>query len=141
MFEVLINFPHQIPSHHFFLCKTQYPYFQSSDFGKISLYRHRKIISCVCHFTIVTPDIITYYTVSLSFPGTQAEFSWVFQLYSLLWESQYETHILAQWNMTGHGLFASEPIGNLFYLHAVIFEIPKKCFIIKYQLAEARMFQ
>ena len=33
--------------------------------------------------------------------------------------------ILAQWNMIGHQLFASELIGNLFYLHAVIFEIPK----------------
>ena len=28
-------------------------------------------------------------------------------------------------NMIGHGLFASEPLGNLFYLHVVIFEIPK----------------
>ena len=27
-------------------------------------------------------------------------------------------------NMIGHRLFASEPIGNLFSLHAVIFEIP-----------------
>ena len=33
--------------------------------------------------------------------------------------------------MIGHRLFASEPIGNLFYLHAVIFEIPKQYFIIK----------
>ena len=33
--------------------------------------------------------------------------------------------------MIGHGLFASEPIGNLFYLHAVIFEIPKYYFVIK----------
>ena len=33
--------------------------------------------------------------------------------------------------MIGRGLFASEPIGNLFYLHAVIFEIPKQYFIIK----------
>ena len=31
----------------------------------------------------------------------------------------------------GHRLFASEPIGNVFYLHAVIFEIPKQLFIIK----------
>ena len=33
--------------------------------------------------------------------------------------------------MIGHGLFASEPIGNLFYLLEVIFEIPKWFFIIK----------
>ena len=33
--------------------------------------------------------------------------------------------------MIGHQLFAIEPIGNLSYLHAVIFEIPKQYFIIK----------
>ena len=33
--------------------------------------------------------------------------------------------------MIGHGLFASEPKGNLFHLHAIIFEIPKKCFVIE----------
>ena len=33
--------------------------------------------------------------------------------------------------MIGHRLFASEPIGNFFYLHAVIFEIPKQYFIIE----------
>ena len=38
---------------------------------------------------------------------------------------------MAQWSIIGHGLFASEPTGNLFYLRAVIFEIPKKYFIIK----------
>ena len=43
--------------------------------------------------------------------------------------------------MIGHRLFASESVGNLFYLHAVIFEIPKKYFIIKPPLAEAQMFQ
>ena len=34
-------------------------------------------------------------------------------------------------DMIGHRLFAGEPIGNLFYRHAVIFEIPKNYFIIK----------
>ena len=38
---------------------------------------------------------------------------------------------MAQWNVIGHGLFASEPIGNLFYLLEVIFEISKWFFIIK----------
>ena len=33
--------------------------------------------------------------------------------------------------MIRHRLFASEPVGNLLYLHAVIFEIPKSLFIIK----------
>ena len=33
--------------------------------------------------------------------------------------------------MIGHKLFASEPIGNLLYQHAVIFEISKWHFIIK----------
>ena len=33
--------------------------------------------------------------------------------------------------MTGQQLFASGPIGSLFYLHAAIFEIPKLCFMIK----------
>ena len=33
--------------------------------------------------------------------------------------------------MIGHRLFASKPIGSLFYLHAVVFEIPKQYFIIK----------
>ena len=33
--------------------------------------------------------------------------------------------------MTEYQLFASEPIENLFYMHAVIFEIPKQLFIIK----------
>ena len=40
-------------------------------------------------------------------------------------------HILVQLNMIGHQLFASEPIGNLFYLHEVIFEIPKYSFLSK----------
>ena len=35
-----------------------------------------------------------------------------------------ETHVLAQWHMIGHRLFVSEPIGNVFYLHAAIFGIP-----------------
>ena len=33
--------------------------------------------------------------------------------------------------MIGHRVFAREPIGNLFYQHAAIFEIPRYCFIIK----------
>ena len=33
--------------------------------------------------------------------------------------------------MIAYGLLASEPVGNLFYLHAVILEIPKQYFIIK----------
>ena len=37
--------------------------------------------------------------------------------------------------MIGHRLFAREPIGDLFYLHAATFEIPVVV------LAEARMFQ
>ena len=41
----------------------QYPSFENPDFGDISLHRHRKIIFCVCEFTIVTADVITYYTV------------------------------------------------------------------------------
>ena len=32
--------------------------------------------------------------------------------------------MLAYRNMTGHRLFAREPIGKPFYLHAAIFEIP-----------------
>ena len=38
---------------------------------------------------------------------------------------------MAQWNVIGHGLFASELTGNLFYLLEVIFEIPKWYFIIQ----------
>ena len=38
---------------------------------------------------------------------------------------------MAQWNMIGHRLFASELIGNPFYLHAITFEISKKYFVIK----------
>ena len=33
-------------------------------------------------------------------------------------------HVLAYGNMTGHPFFAREPIGNLFFLHEVVFEIP-----------------
>ena len=33
--------------------------------------------------------------------------------------------------MIEHKLFASEPIGSLFYLYAVIFEIRKRDFVIK----------
>ena len=61
-------------------------------------------------------DIITYYIVCLSFPDPQAKISWASQV--------EEMHILAEWNMIGRGLFVSEPIGNLFYLYGVIFEIP-----------------
>ena len=34
-----------------------------------------------------------------------------------------ETHALAQWHMIRHRLFVTEPIGNVFYLHAATFEI------------------
>ena len=33
--------------------------------------------------------------------------------------------------MIGHQLFVSEPIGNVFDLYVVIFEIPMQCFINK----------
>ena len=68
--------------HHSFLCKTQYPSFQYSDFSNISLYRLTENILCennsdfcVCDFTVVTEDVFTYYRVCLWFPGTQAKFS------------------------------------------------------------------
>ena len=36
-----------------------------------------------------------------------------------------ETHAaLAQWHMIGHQLFGSELVGDVFYMHAAIFEIP-----------------
>ena len=78
----------------------------------------------MCDFTIVTAEVITQYIVCLSFPGPQAKFSWVSQVYQLLSESQQETYTLAQWNVIEHRSFPSEPVGNFFYLHAVIFEIP-----------------
>ena len=62
-----------IKPHHFFLCQTQYPSFENSDFGGISLHRNRKII--LTFLTFVTEDVITYYIVSFSFPGPQAKFS------------------------------------------------------------------
>ena len=79
--------------------------------------------SCDC--TIVMADVNKYYIVCLSLTGPKVKFSVVPQIYYLLWESQQKTHIFAQWNMAGHWLFASEPIGNLFYLDAVMFEIRK----------------
>ena len=66
----------------------------------------------------------TKYIVCLLFPGSQPKFDWVSKDFLLLWESQQEMHALAQWNMIGHRLFDSEPIGNIFYLHAAVFEIP-----------------
>ena len=42
-----------------------------------------------------------------------------------------ERHVLAQRHMVGNRLFVREPIGNIFYLHAEIFEIPMEHFIIK----------
>ena len=63
-----LNIPHSNQTHHFFLCKTQYPSLQNSDFGDISLH----------HYTIVTADVIKYYIVCLSFPGPQGKFSWAF---------------------------------------------------------------
>ena len=84
-----LNIPHSNQNPSFFLCKTQYPSFQNSDFGDISLRHHKKIILTFfvsCDFTvqgrcdyvivvIVTVDVITYYIVCLSFPGPQAKFS------------------------------------------------------------------
>ena len=67
--------------HRFFLCKTQYPSFQNSDFGGIALHRHRKVILTFesnvfsWDFAIATVDVITYYIVFLSFPDPQAKFS------------------------------------------------------------------
>ena len=41
-------------------------------------------------------------------------------------------HALAEWNMIGRRLFNDiEPIGNIFYLHEAIIEVPKQRFIIK----------
>ena len=45
-------------------------------------------------------------------------------------ETNRETHVLEQRHMIGHQFFVSEPTGNVFYLHAAIFEIPI-CFIIE----------
>ena len=47
-----LNIPHQTPS--FFLCKTQYPSFQNSDFGDILQHRHRKII-LTFFFRVILP--------------------------------------------------------------------------------------
>ena len=49
-------------------------------------------------------------------------------------------HVLAQWHMIGYRLFVSEPIGNDFYMHAAMFEIPV-AFYKKTLLANSRMFQ
>ena len=84
MFEVLLKYSSSSPII-LFLCKTQYPSSQNSDFGDISLHRHKKIILAFffsCDFTIVTADISTYYTVCLLFSGPQAKFSWVFQVWN-----------------------------------------------------------
>ena len=77
-----------IKTNHFFLRKAQYPSFQNSDFGDISQYRndhsHSKIVLTIFFpviFTVATADAITYYIVSLSFPGHQAKFSGVSQVY------------------------------------------------------------
>ena len=35
-----------------------------------------------------------------------------------------EPHALTQWHIIGYRLFASKPIGKVFYLYATIFEIP-----------------
>lgn len=42
-----------------------------------------------------------------------------------------ELYTLAQSHMIGHSLFDSDPIGNIFYSHMVIFEIPEWHFKIK----------
>ena len=73
----------------------------------------------------------TNYIVCLSFPVSQSKFNWLCHVSQLLWETQKTPHILAQWNMIGYRLFASDPTGNLFYLHAAIFEISKQCSIMK----------
>ena len=73
----------------------------------------------------------TKYIVCLSFPEPQSKFNWVSKAYLLLWKSQQGTHTLAQWNMIGHRLFDSEPVGNIFDLHATVFEIPNYRFMRK----------
>ena len=56
------------------------------------------------------------------------ETQWSIQLsLQLLWE----THGLAQWNMTGDRLFGTEPIGNILYWQAAIFKILNWRFKIK----------
>ena len=69
--------------------------------------------------------------VFLSFPGSQAKPNWVLRFINCYGKANRETHALAQWHMIGHQLFVSAPIGNVFYLHAAIFEIPMQRFIIK----------
>ena len=51
-----LNIPHQTPS--FFLCKTQYPSFQNSDYGGISLGNNFDFFSC--DFTIVMAEVIIH---------------------------------------------------------------------------------
>ena len=46
----------------------------------------------------------TKYIVGLPFPDSQQEFNWVFKVYYLLWESEYEMYTLAQWSMIIHWL-------------------------------------
>ena len=63
----------------------------------------------------------TKYIVCLSFPGSQDNPNWVSNSDG---EPNGETYALVQWHRIGHWLFVSEPVGNVFFLHAAIFEIP-----------------
>ena len=108
MFDVLLKYSSS--PHHSFLCKTQYPSFQNSDFGEISQHCNRKIILTFFFpgdFAIVMADVFTYYRVFLSFPGPQGtvKHGW--------------TPIVCYW---ANG----KP-----FLSVVIFKIPKQYFIIK----------
>ena len=83
-----LNIPRSYQNLSFFVCKAQYPSFQNSDFDDISLHRNghsrSKIILTIFFrviFTIAVADVITYYIVCLSFPGPQAKFSGVSQVY------------------------------------------------------------
>ena len=85
----------------------------------------------LCDFTIVTRDENTNYKalLTVSRPSNQIQLS-ISGLLIVMGKPMRKL-ILAYWNMVGHRLFAREPIGKPFYLHAAILEIPKYCIIIK----------
>ena len=59
--------------------------------------------------------------------SSQTQLSIYLRFINCYGKTNREMHVLAQWHMIGHRLFVSEPIRNIFYLCAAIFEIPPAC--------------
>ena len=124
-----------IKINHFFLLKAQYQSLQNWQFSNISpCYKNNFDVSvCVILTLSQEMDLManTKLIVCLLIPDPQSKSILSILGLLIVMGKPIKTYGLAQWNMIGNQLSDSEPIGNIFYQQAAIFEIPEERFIMK----------